>query len=312
MASVNYGQIISRSKNLVFKHKWLWVYGLVLAAFEGGGFNSFSNFSSNSKDKLKDLPGAATHFLSDWLAHVPVTTWIFLILGITALVLMGLILGLVIRSWAKGSLIAGVALASKDKPVTLLNTSPQGLASIKSLILFGTLSLAIVLGVLLAIFVVGALMFIINPILGGVYSFVAVLAILVMFALLATMGVYADRLIVFEGYTPMKAFKTGLGYGWHEFFPTLVMGLVNSSLGCATGCLANLVLLLVLGLPAVFLAWPLFQNPSQTPGPLSWLALVILIILFFTANFLIRALLVVFNYSNWNQFYEQIVKAKHD
>lgn len=310
MATIDYGGILRKSRGVVFKFKWLWVYGLVVTAMEGVGFSSF-DWPSGSQDKLKDL-GAASNFLSDWLAQVPLTTWLLLVVGIIALVLVGIVVNLVIRNLAKGSLIAGIALADTDQPVTLVNTSPKGIAVLKPLMLFGALSLVIVVAVLTAVFGLGAVMFALNPILGGVYSVVAFLGVLVGFAVLATVGVYADRLIVFEGCSPWRAWKLGLGYGWRNFFSTVVMGLINTSIGCVGGCLTNLVLLIVLGLPALLLAWPLFRTPTQIPGPAAWVTLVILFILFLTANAFVRALLIVFNYSNWSQFYSQIVNSKHE
>lgn len=315
---MDYGQILKNSWKVTFKNKWLWVYGLTLAAFEGGGSLNIPNLPSGSSDKLKNLPetsrevlGATTSFLSDWLSRVPVSTWILLAVGVFALILFGLIISLVVRSWAKGSLIAGMQQAHSDQAPDLTTTSLAGIASLKRLLIYGSLSFGLLLAFILVLVIVTGIMFALNIVLGGVVMFLSLIATLVSLVLFALLGVYAERLIVFNNYSPWSALKSGLTLAQKNFWPTLSMGLINNVIGCTGGCLVNLIVLTILGIPAIFLLYPLFKEPSQIPGVGSWVAVVVLFLLFILANTLLRAFFVVFNYSNWHQFYLSITKP-HD
>ena len=61
MGSIDYSKIIQRSWEITKKNKWLWVVGIVIAAFgggsggSGGGGGSSSSTSTNFPSKIKPL-----------------------------------------------------------------------------------------------------------------------------------------------------------------------------------------------------------------------------------------------------------------
>src|SRR3989344_7018102 len=112
MASINYGSIISRSVAITKKARWLWVYGILLAALAGGGgnfnFPSGGGGSSDTETEVnveenleipqnfpqelqrngQEVLGRATDTLTMWLGNVPAPMWVFLILGLVILVIL--------------------------------------------------------------------------------------------------------------------------------------------------------------------------------------------------------------------------------
>lgn len=327
---MDYGAILRRSFELTKKHKWLWVYGLVLAAFGGGGFNggggrggssSVTSPKSLPKDVPEHLPekasevlGKTTNAIASWLSHVPVTTWVLLGLGILLLFILLLVISSVMRSWATGALIAGVADADLGKDVSLASTTFQGISSIWPLIKLGIISLAVTLGTLIAaaaLFGLGYLVFSFSDISKVIWAILAGLVIgltaLVLLALFSITNIYAERLIVLKGSSSLGAWKRGFRLTWRHFWQTVVMGFINSAVGCAVGCLSTLVLLVLLGVPTALLVVPLFQGGFHWPSISVLIALVLILFTFVYLSLAISAVLIVFRYGTWNLFFKEIM-----
>ena len=94
---------------------------------------------------------------------------------------------------------------------------------------------------------------------------------------------------------------------------TAIMGVINSALGCATGCVGLIVLVLVLAIPGYILIAPMFANGFHFPNVGQIIGIMILIFLFITINLLLRAVFVVFDYGNWNLLFKELYQGgKHD
>lgn len=328
MAQIDFGSIIRRSRELTIKHKWLWIYGLALAAFGGNG--SGLNFSSTSdlfnklpQNSSPDLPtglpekteavlGTATTVFKQWFFSVPLSTWIILILSLIVLVLLGLLVAWIIRTWAKAALIAGLADADSGKPVTLASTSPSGLASIKHLILYGLIVSSIIWGFLLIFSLIGFTGYLALPTQARFVWVLLTLTIgplifLILIILSGFATIYAERLIVLHHYSPWAAWKKGLSLSRGNFLPTLVMGLVDRIVAFSVGCLGTLAALIVFGIPFFLLLFPSFKNGFHMPSIPVLVLLGLLLVLFVHLNLLLTAAITVFNFSNWNLFVKEIL-----
>lgn len=324
---MDYGAILKRSWELTKKYKWLWVYGLVLAVFGGGGSGggspsgSFGGFKKELPEKLPEqtvqVLGQATDTISEWFKAIPLSTWLILGISTLLLILLFIVINWIICSWAKGALIAGLYEANQGNNVTLVSTSPKGLKAIKPLIVYGLIAFGISLGTILGAVVLvtsGYLVFsfsklgqtlwlVLSSIVGG-------LLLIVFLVLFAMVNVYADRQIVLKGTAPWPAWKTGFRFARRRFLPTLVMGIINQAIGCLVGCLSLLIILLVVGIPAVILIVPLFKNGFHFPKPPVIVILILLFLIFINLNLLVRAILTVFRYGTWNLFFDQILKEE--
>lgn len=339
MTTPDYGKIIHRSWELTWKNKWLWVYGLVLAfmgsgGYSGGGGSGSSSSSSSSRSVQQiqnnvpaDLPkegqkvlGQATNLLASWLQNVPATTWLLLFLGLVLFLLFALILNMVITAWAKGSLISGLEMADSDEAVGLIETSKRGIAKIKNLIIFGLISLGIVLGLILIatvlFIIIGVLISVLSgaaqvvlAILFGIVGIAGFITLFVVLVILSMVGIYAERLIVLKNVAPWEAWKKGLSLSKGNFLHTALMGIINLALGCTISCLGLLALLVLLGIPGVIIVLPMFTNGFHFVAG-SFIGLVILIVMAIYINLLLRAVLVVFDTGNWNLFFKQVMESE--
>ncbi|OGC92987.1 hypothetical protein A3D85_03320 [Candidatus Amesbacteria bacterium RIFCSPHIGHO2_02_FULL_47_9] len=324
MSSVDYSRILKRSWQLSWKNKWLWVYGLILAIFGGsGGSGGGAGFSSSDFKELinsRPLPdtsepasqvlGMATNAIADWFKSVPLSIWLILAIGLILLLTIGFTVGLIIRAWAKAALISALHQADSDQSVNLVSTSPSGLTSLKSLIIYGILVSLIALAGVLVLLSLGSAALVLKDSLSqlviAVFLVALVLSFLFFMILLGFTNIYAERLIVLKNFSPWAAWKTGLNFAYHKFFPTLTMGIVDRSVGCSVGCLGTLIMGLFLGLPAYLLLTPSFKNGFHWPSPPNLVAIVLLFLIFIHLNLLLQAIFTVFNFSNWNLFVKEM------
>lgn len=329
MSSVDYGKIIKRSWHLTWKNKWLWVAGLVLATLGGGSSGSSGGGSSSNIDqsvpkedlqnKATDVLGIATDYFQDWFSKISIGDWAFLILLIIATAVLGVIVVLVLKSWAKGALIKGIEDADEEKSVTLKSISPYGITNVKNLIIYSLISTGIFIALMVSLIVVFVFIVALLSLLqesGSVlivlFMVLAVIALIISVVLLIMVSVYAERLIVLKNYSPWEAWKKGLSLSRGNFFPTLVMGIINSVIGLAVGCLGSLALLVVFAVPGVALVYPMFKNGFTMPSIPQVIGIIIMVVLFFAIITGFKAIYVVFNYGNWNLFFKEVMSKKED
>lgn len=337
MSSPDYSGILKKSWNTTFKNKWLWVYGLVLAIFAGGfgsGGSSGNLGSAVNNDSFKNLPnaipsgaplrdttqvlGKSINVLTDWISQIPALIWIVVGIGILIAILFRMIVTWVVTSWAKGALIGGLNDALDDKEVTLINTTRYGIASFKRFIIFSFLTTGIVLGSLLLILVVilfagllGSLLsetlkilfFMLTGFAGGVTFFMLI-------TILAMVNVYADRLIALYGYQPMDALKKAYSISKGHYLHTILMGIINMVSSSVLGCLTMIAALIVLGIPFIIIMVSEFKNGLHFPSIPSFISLILIFILFLYTQYLVKAVLTVWTYGNWNLFFNEMTREE--
>ena len=146
---MDFGLLLSRSWNIVWKNKFLFLLGFLAALGGGGGSNSTSSFdSSNFSTTGRDFASEIETFFSTYGA---------LLLGAGCLaVIIGLVLWLV-RLTAQGSLIASVVSLDAGESVTLGQAFSAGLGKLKRLV---GLNVVMYGPFALAGFIVGAIFFV--------------------------------------------------------------------------------------------------------------------------------------------------------
>ena len=246
--SIDYGGIIKRSWFLVHKYKWLWVYGLVLAAFGGGGGSGSSSSSGGSSSNstnsnfIKNIPtdtkgleqkgqqvlGDATTAISQWAAHVSPGVWILLGLAVILLIIVGVAISIVIVNWAKAGLIYGLHEADQDKDVNLPSTSSQAMGKIKPLFKFSLIQFGLFMlllsglglgsGVLAVLWFILSFSKIVAIILVALLGIALVIAFIIFMVIFSMVGIYADRLIVLHGYSSWLAWKKSFSLTSFEHF----------------------------------------------------------------------------------------------
>jgi hypothetical protein len=344
--NIDYSSIIKKSWKITWENKWLWVYGLIIAALggsssqSGGGSGGSSGSTSSKVPDLKKIPdklpedtqkvlGAATSAVSEWFGRIPIGTWIIIGSIILLLMIISLIVAAIARSWATAGLIGALSEISNGQQVSLKSTSVYGLKSWKKLFEYWLTTGFFTFGIILLAFLlfIPAIMLLSSiPVAGIILLIFAIFIslILIMTAIIAVSvtSIYAERLMVIQELTPWQAWTQGFKLARKYFWSALVMGIVNGFAGCAGGCLSLLVIAFFILIPLMLLlfggltAFSGFQNGMPF---LSYLALPVIInsglkylIAFIWFNSLTGAIIIVWSYSNWNEYFREIIKIENN
>ncbi len=335
--TIDYSKILKKSWAVAWKNKWLWVCGLAVSSFSGRSFN-FRNIASNNnspqpspmpdfdptnvndlKDKTSYVLGTATNTIKDWYSSIPTSQLILIGILFIALVLIGWVVVMVLRSWAKGALILGLEDAIGDKEVNLISISKYGLKYLKKLVILGLISgamnfvvsFAVTLGLVLVFgifYYISTLIGTIGTILLVLIGIIEFLLLIYMMMVLTILSVYSERLVTIENYETWQAWKMALSLSRKYLIPTLTMGIVNSVVSFVVGFVTLIVVVVIFAFPVYLLVSPMFVNGFTMPSTyqIIWLFLIIVFVILFSS--LYGAVLNVFKYGNWNLFYKEIAE----
>lgn len=303
---IDISQIYKKAFEIVKKNKWLWVFGMALVAFSGGGVGNF-NFRG-SGDSFKSLSsyynGQMFGYFKDLFSSIPVSLYISLGIGIFVLIIIGLVISLVVGSWAKAAAIGAINDGYNNKPVSLKSGSDHGIKNFKNIIwltivpwLLYTFAL-IGTGAILSLFIIftdGPIR--ILPIL--LASIAAIVAVIASLGISASQ-IWAQRVVVLEGKSGKEAFKEGWKIAKKHFGNMAILGCVNGLLSC---CFGVIIIGTIGGL--VFSGIGLMAL-NKNIGIVFLFIVGILGLGLLLIGTLVGGILKIFNYATWNILYRQI------
>ena len=282
------------------------------------GSSGLSEILNQYKDKSVDLQnispetnrvlGEYTNIFRDWFYSVSSVTWFWLVLAILLTILISLAAYLILKSWVKASLIAGVQLALSGQNADLGNSSMKGKAKIKNLVLYSLIWFGLTIPIDIVI--------IITLILSGktiernVILIVLILVLMILGVFNIMISIFAERLIVLNDFGPWRAWKKGITLVIGNFFTTIITGIINFIIAAIFGLVSLIGSVLVLGIPAFIVLFQSIKNGSM-PGITAIIFLGILLLIFILAETLIGAIINVFKFSNWNQVFNSISKNEN-
>jgi hypothetical protein len=257
---MNYSEILSRAWQIIWKHKVLWIFGILAGCASGSGGGGNTNFSRERQAPSQMQPylnRAQTFFES-----IPPQTWIMIAIGIGLLVLVLVVLGIFLGTIGKIGLIHGAQQADQDMASRLA----FGELFKGSLPYFWRVFLLNLLVGLVVFFV--AMIVAVGAILGTVITFgLGILCLIPLICLFipvaivinliieqATIAIVAENLGVMDGLRRgWEVVKTNVG---PMIVMWLILGLAISGIGA-----------IILGLPMLLVFAPLmiglFANARQ-------------------------------------------------
>lgn len=305
-------KIYSKSLEVAFKHKALWVIGIVVAVFSGGGFSFQQNLNLRDTGNLKTAFDSAKfeqlfEYFRNIISSIPIFIWLIFFLSLFLSLVIGFIFTLVVRNWALGSLIGGISEALEEKIVTLKTSSEHGIKSLKNLLWLNIIPWLLYLLILLPLIIF--VIILLNLLLPLGFILAVILALLALIGLLAiaAIQIWATRVAVLEGKSGEESFFEGWQLVKDHLFKMVVLGCSNTCISCLSGCVLScfvITIIVPLGLSGAFFYSLSHENPIITFGLLA-IGLIFIIPLLL-GIILFRGIYTVFNYSTWNILYREI------
>ena len=269
---MDFGKLIGDTWRLIWRHKFLWFFGLFAggsSSFGGGNFNfSSGSYDESPSGNRRNQADDAGQEIIDWVnAHMTLV-----IVLIAAFITLGVLFWL----WSivcRGAVIGSARDVCQKQGISFKTAFSRGRESFGRLLLFDLFLLLLI--VCLIIIIAAVVMFIIFLLMvahtaGAVILSVLGLWLLVFFAFslgyLACCTIwfvpwifigiimnYATRAVVLEGLRPMAAFRRGWRVMKDNLGQTMLMYLVNLGLSIGSG----IAILLAVGLSAIpsIIAW---------------------------------------------------------
>ena len=333
----DFGKILNEALRITFKNKWLWVFGLVVAAFSfGGGGPNFSNFSELSdlkKNKeepqpynrytgpgtvpssplnyLKEVPsvlGYATVSFEELFRSIPIYYFVLLAsVGLFA-ILISIGIGLYVNSWATSSLISGIDTNDGTTSSSLSTLSKYGRSNAIEMLKLNVLPsfavtfafIVFLIPLLLLFWVFSGKFYAV-----GVLLALPLLVIYLVAVVLISVSVNLGKIVlVLERLKWRGAFMRGFGVFKKFLWDVVVLGILNCFVGVGVGIVSCVGILLFGGVVALgFLGMVKFPLLSVVVLPISAVTTFVAIFLLT----LVRGVQTVFNQATWVLLYKQLL-----
>lgn len=285
---MDYGGILSKSWEITWKNKGLWVLGL-LAGCTGGSGNP-SQTSSLQMSRTTELP-----WVEQSLRNVPEETWILVAIGLVIFALVIAAVFIVLGLLGQAGLIAGVARADDTGSVRLAEAWAGGLPHFWRLLGFTLLIIAVVLIVALA---------------AGIFAAVTMgfgmICLAFLICLLLPLGIVISAYlsltqngIVLENLGVFRALERAWQITRDNFWPVVAMALILAVIGLLAG--------IVFAIPFFLLAIPtlafFFRDTSNLASLVPMLACVVVYV---PLSILLSAVLRTFTSSVWTLTFRRL------
>ena len=259
---MNYGEILKNAWHITWKHKILWLFGILagFASAHGGGAPSSSGsgyrFSSSDVGNRFFFRHTNMHYLlarlEEVLNNIPIWVWIMLAFSMFVLIIIASVVSLFLGTLGTGGVIKGSLLAADAeediKPLnfkkifTGLKPFYWRLLLLKVVVMFA----GVILGLVLAVIIVGPILMTLGLILPCMFPFFLLLIPLAF--LLQVLVINIDIALIDEDLSLVNAFTRAWQVTTSNIWPMLLMAVI-----------LNLIQLLFAGLllaPMFVMAFP--------------------------------------------------------
>lgn len=309
--------IYKRAWQAVKNNKVLWVIGVVVMAFSGSSFSGGGNFSNLGKSQTGSSSASASlknvestfsslgNIILGLLRQIPTTTWVILAVALVVAIVVGIAVGLLIRSFAVGALIGGTYEALGGTKVGFSEIAHWGQKSWKSLAALTFLPGLLTTFVLVVTAASGVFLITVSHsiFLGMLIVILGVFLIVAGSIVIAVANLWAERLVVIHNLGWWAAFKEGFKMFWKNLSSTLLLGLVNTLLGCGLGCVLVPISAVVILILIVFSLIPVV-------GLLALPVTITLGLIGLVVVTLGLGVLTAFKYATWSTLFKDLMEPK--
>jgi hypothetical protein len=219
---MDYGNVLSRAWQITWKHKVLWIFGILAGCSSGN-----SNFRGGGGTGGPGGQGPGADQFQQFFERPEGTA---IIIAIVAVVLLIVVAVMVLSTIGRGGLIGGARLADEKGAVTFGEAWGIGVGSFWRLFVIGLLVVLPV--IVLALMTAGA------GLLAGplALAFIPLLCLAILFVIPASIVAhFAQFAVVLDGLGVGAAFRKGWDVIKTNFGPVIVLGLILIVVGAIAG-----------------------------------------------------------------------------
>jgi hypothetical protein len=294
--------IFKRAWEITWKHKGLWVLG-ILANCSGGGSQGSSNVSRIPEYQFD---GGEFPKLERWFQSIPEEAWIAIAIGLVCVILLLALVFWVLAVIGNGGLIAAFQMAETGETVTLGSAFQKGMGYFWKLLavqlILGLATLLIFLPVIL-----GAVGLSVLTLGIGMICLIPLICLLIPLGIIITIYTLLTQIsLIVEDLDIASAFRRGWEVLRSKPGEIAVMGLILVVGGFVVG--------LILAIPFVLLALPLITGliMGSDSSSIAGLSVTVVGILLYLPVLLVASgIMRTFITGSWTLTYRSLIEVKH-
>lgn len=305
--TLDYGNLLSRAWQITWKHKVLWIFG-ILAGLGGGGGGSGSG--SGGASGQWNQPGGSGNFppqIERWFSQADQAMVIAIVLGLICLAFLIAVVLIALQVIGRGGLIGGVLKADADQSVTFGEAWQVGLSKFWTLFLIGLIPglfglllglLIIVPGVILSVLTLGL----------GLLIFIPVVCLLAIVGVVLSIIAYFGQIAaVVENLGVMDALRRAWAVITANVGQIVILGLILVVVSFFVSLVIGLPILLTI-VPAV-IAIAGFANESQAVAYGGLVFALACCVLYFPVLLVLSGILQTWVTAAWTLAYKQLTRS---
>lgn len=300
--SLDYGNILTRAWQITWKHKVLWIFGILAGLGSGGGSGPNVNYELDSRTGDLRLPPEFERLFN----RFDEPTWIAIAIGLACLGLLISLALIALSVIGRGGLISGIRLAAAQGSVTFGEAWQAGLGKFWTLFLIGLLTAAASFLLALIIIGPGVLLTVVTFGIGVLCLLPLICVFVILVVILSIIAYFAQIAAVVENLGVMDALRRAWAVIQANLAPIIILGLILLVIGFVVG--------IVLALPAIFIFFPAALGAAGLAGDGQGLATVSLAFALICCAIYVPILLVLngilqtWTTSVWTLAYEQFTR----
>jgi len=266
----NFGEVLTRAWQIIWKHKVLWIFGILASCGQGGGGGNGGGGNTNFSTQGPDLPPQ----MMRWFQAIGQNIQAYIIIGIAIICVIWIIV-LFLSTVGKIGLIHGTSLADGNVESLIFGQ----LFSESMPYFWRVLGLTVILGLPIFVFALAVALFVLFAVVGiagsgsgnGSLAALGIIPIVIgcMCLLIPVMFVLkmvfrqAERAVVLEDMGVLPSLSRGWDIFRANLGPIIIMAIILAILGIVAGLIVAIPVFIVV-FPTVF-AFALGQGESYTP-----------------------------------------------
>ncbi len=302
-ASIDYGSTLSRAWQITWRHKVLWIFGILAGCSQSNssgnsGSGNNSNFNVGPNGDVQLPPEIERFFSRDPQQYLP------LIIGVVCVLLLVGLIFFILGLLGEGGLIQGVATADSTGSVTFGEAWAAGVSKIVPLFL---LRLVIAVPIIVVVFLIAGLAVITAGF--ALICIVPLICLLVPAAIVVSIWQhFAKYYIVLQGSGVIDSLRQSWAFLRQNWAQVLVLGLITIVISFVIGIVLALPMILAV-LPALFV---LIGNAAQNVQPdiTAFLPSLICGLVYLPVLLVLQGILETWTTSAWTLAFRQLTGAQ--
>jgi len=295
----NFGEVLTRAWQIIWKHKILWIFGVFAGCSRGGGGGSGGGGGGNGFDFSGQPPFSGDQVFNQIGQWVSENLWIFVVIAIVVLILV--VLAILLGTIGRIGLIKGTYQAEQGTEKLVFGELFSGSMPY----FWRVFGLSLLIGLVFLVILIPFIFF------GVITAGIGMVCLLPLICILIPIGLVvgviieqANAAIVLDDLSMMDGLRRGWEVVRSNIGPVLLMAIILAVIGFVVG--------LVIAIPIFVTVFPVmlayFAGGGESNTP--WILLGVCVFLYLPIALVLQGIMTAYIESAWTLTYMRLTKSQ--